>query len=371
MQDKQAPRFDWTLLLCPGPKRRFTPEEMRRGGSQAWPKAIDAYGLLHFVLLLLPCLVASRNKPLAIALGIVVAFALLAWTALTVARHLWRRPTRRRLNLISFGFSLVVTSPLGLDKYWLPAGVGPKDLQVPLLVIMTLFIMTISSWWFLVIYRVHQIDARLRELDEQERNLKLARRLATAQIQPHFLFNTLASVQHWVDTQDARAGSTLRSFTAYLRATLPMFERESLTLSEELQIVRSYLEVMKARLGERLQWTIEQDPLLDDLQLPPGLLLTLAENAIAHGIEPALGGGRVQLRARLGAESILLEVEDDGVGLSPEAQERVGLSNSRERLLQRFGPQARLSLLARAPGTLAQIALPLAALQTPPKQEEQ
>ncbi|RQO60381.1 hypothetical protein DBR47_08415 [Paucibacter sp. KBW04] len=371
MQDKQAPRFDWSLLLCPGPKRRFTPEEMRRGGNQPWPKAIDAYVALNIFLLLIPSAVSFRSLPPVVTVGAMVVEALIGWIALLVARHLWRKPTRLRLNLISFGFSLVLVSPLGLDKYWLPEGVTHKDLAFPLVGGLTLLIMTLSSWWFLVIYRVHQIDARLRELDEQERNLKLARRLATAQIQPHFLFNTLASVQHWVDTQDPRAGSTLRSFTAYLRATLPMFERESLTLSEELQIVRSYLEVMKARLGERLQWTIEQDPSLDALQLPPGLLLTLAENAIAHGIEPALGGGRVQLRACLAAESILLEVEDDGAGLSPEAQDRVGLSNSRERLLQRFGPQARLSLLARAPGTLAQIALPLAALQMPTKQEEQ
>lgn len=371
MQDEQAPRFDWTLLLCPGPKRRFTPEEMRRGGNQPWPKAIDGYALLNLALFLIPCMIDLRGQSVNLRLMVLMFGGLLGGLGLAIARDLWRKPTRRRLNTVSMVFAFGVTLPLGLDKYWLPAGVTHKDLAFPLVSLLTLFILTVSSWWFLVIYRVHQIEARLRELDEQERNLKLARRLATAQIQPHFLFNTLASVQHWVDTQDARAGSTLRSFTAYLRATLPMFERESLTLSEELQIVRSYLEVMKARLGERLQWSIEADPALDALQLPPGLLLTLAENAIAHGIEPALGGGRVQLRARLGAESILLEVEDDGVGLSPEAEERVGLSNSRERLQQRFGAQARLSLLARAPGTLAQIALSLAALQTPTKQEEQ
>ncbi|WP_426957656.1 sensor histidine kinase, partial [Bacillus velezensis] len=83
-------------------------------------------------------------------------------------------------------------------------------------------------------YRAEQIAARLRELDEQQAALRLSTRLAAAQIQPHFLFNTLASLQHWVDTGDARAAPLLRDFTAYLRATLPMFERELQPLADEI-----------------------------------------------------------------------------------------------------------------------------------------
>jgi LytS/YehU family sensor histidine kinase len=215
------------------------------------------------------------------------------------------------------------------------------------------------AWWFLTLYREQQIDGRLRELDQQEHALLLARRLATAQIQPHFLFNTLASVQHWVDTQDPRAGSTLRSFTAYLRATLPMFERESLSLQEELQIVRSYLEVMQARMGSRLQWQIDVLAGVDEsLLLPPGLLLTLVENAIGHGIEPALRGGSISITATRPAEGqVLIEVRDDGAGLSGDAQDGTGLKNSRERLRQLYGTRATLQLLPLSPGCVSRLAI--------------
>jgi sensor histidine kinase YesM len=233
------------------------------------------------------------------------------------------------------------------------------DRKALTLIIAAVVMAALMSWFFLVLIRSQQIEARLRELDEQERHLKLARRLATAQIQPHFLFNTLASLQHWVDTQDPRAAATLRSFTSYLRATLPMFERESLSLTEELQIVRSYLEVMQARLGARLQWRIDVCDGVADLLLPPGLLLTLVENAIGHGIEPALRGGSIAVTATRPAEGqVLIEVRDDGAGLSVDAEdakEGLGLRNSRERLQQLYGERASLSLMALSPGCLSRL----------------
>ncbi|MBB4842785.1 signal transduction histidine kinase [Paucibacter oligotrophus] len=359
MQDTPNPRFDWALLFYPGPKRRFTPEEMQRGGQQPWPKVIDAYVALNIVLLLIPALTTLRALSWRALLVVLIFGGLLGYIGLAIARHLWRRPTRKQLNIISVAYAFAVTLPLALDKYWLPAGVTHKDLAFPLVSLLTLFIMSISAWWFLVIYRVQQIEARLRELDEQDRNLKLARRLATAQIQPHFLFNTLASVQHWVDTQDTRAGSTLRSFTAYLRATLPMFERETLSLNEELGIVRSYLEVMQARMGARLRWSTEICEGVAELPLPPGLLLTLVENAIGHGIEPALRGGSIAIRvSRPNEAQVLLEVSDDGVGLtqgSETATNGLGLKNSDERLRQLYGGRARLTLLPQQPGCLARL----------------
>ena len=231
-----------------------------------------------------------------------------------------------------------------------------------MLMLLTAVVVTLTAWWFLTVFRVQQIEARLREVDMQEQGLKLARRLATAQIQPHFLFNTLASLQHWVDTQDARAGPTLRSFTQYLRATLPMFEREALSLAEELQIVRSYLAVMQARLGARLTWAVDVPPALDELQLPPGVLLTLVENAIAHGIEPALAGGHIRVSVQKIGTLLRLEVADDGVGLCDSPTDGVGLANTRARLQQQFAARASLSLTALQPGCLARIDIEEAAL---------
>lgn len=356
-KDPQKLKLDWSQWVWPGPRRIFSADEMARAGDQPWPDSIDHYVYGNVVVLL-----AINYNLLSRGLIIWILFAALgmSYGALWVAKALWRQPTRTRLNLYTLACVVLMLGTLLLLKFQ-PFGLGPNldrsEMKGVMIAFVAAVVLALTSWFFLVLIRVQQIESRLRELDERDQHLKLVRRLATAQIQPHFLFNTLASVQHWVDTQDPRAGSTLRSFTQYLRATLPMFERESLSLQEELQIVRSYLEVMQARMGARLQWQIEQAPEVDaSLPLPPGLLLTLVENAIGHGIEPALRGGRIEVHATRPAQGqVLIEVRDDGVGLSAQAEDGTGLANSRARLQQLYGERARLSLTALTPGCLSQL----------------
>jgi signal transduction histidine kinase len=356
-KDPQKLKLDWSQWVWPGPRRIFSVDEMARAGDQPWPDSIDHYVYGNVVVLL-----AINYNLLSRGLIVWVLFAALgmSYGGLWVAKSLWRQPTRTRLNLYTLGCVVLMLGTLMLLKFQ-PFGLGPKLDQAEMKGVMIAFVaavvLAMTSWFFLVLIRVQQIVARLRELEERDQHMKLVRRLATAQIQPHFLFNTLASVQHWVDTQDPRAGSTLRSFTQYLRATLPMFEHESLSLQEELQIVRSYLEVMQARMGARLQWQIELTPEVDaSLPLPPGLLLTLVENAVGHGIEPALRGGSIEVRASRPARGqVLIEVRDDGVGLSEQAEDGTGLANSRARLQQLYGERARLSLTALSPGCLSQL----------------
>jgi hypothetical protein len=277
---------------------------------------------------------------------------------------LWREPTRKRLFRLSMMAGLLYTA-FAFGLVWRMAP-GPERSWVFGTLSAGFWLGTIG-FWFVAIYRAHQIEARLRELDERDRAIDLARQLATAQIQPHFLFNSLASLQHWVDTRDERAAPMLASLTAYLRATLPLFERRSLTLGEELEAARRYLEVMQARLGERLRFSIEvAEPALLATALPPGVLLTLVENAVEHGVSPRLSGGTVQLRLRRAGALVAVEVADDGPGL-PEgpaepAPGHLGLANTRARLAQAFGERARL-VLANAPegGCIARIELPAAA----------
>ena len=353
--DKHA--LHWSQWLWPGPRRVFSAEELARAGAQPWRKSIDHYVLGNVIVLLA---INYRDMPRGQAPGLAAGSLLLTWAALWVARQLWTKPTRRRLNLYSLvAGGLIIPMALGLRQL-----VGREAAMTHLLVYAAIVLAACSAWWMLTLMRVQQIEARLTELDERERSLKLARRLAAAQIQPHFLFNTLASLQHWVDSADPRAGPTLRSFTRYLRGTLPMFERDSLSLDEELALVRSYLEVMQARLGDRLRWAIEVEPALNVPPLPPGVLLTLVENAIAHGIEPSLRGGSIQVHVHADETgALLLDVSDDGPGLCGEAQqpqgngvgEGVGLANTRERLAQLFGARASLQLLALQPGCLQRI----------------
>ncbi len=364
-KDPQKLKLDWSQWVWPGPRRIFSAEEMARAGEQPWPVSIEHYVYGNVVVLLA---INYNLMPRGLVLWTVLAALGMSFSGLWVAKSLWRQPTRTRLNLYTLGAVFAMLGSLLLLKFQ-PLGLGPDldrtEMRGVMLAFVAAVVLALTAWFFLVLIRVQQIESRLRELDEQAQHLKLARRLATAQIQPHFLFNTLASLQHWVDTQDPRAGSTLRSFTQYLRATLPMFERESLSLQEELHIVRSYLEVMQARMGARLQWQIEQSPEVDEaLPLPPGLLLTLVENAIGHGIEPALRGGRITVSASQSKPGqVLIEVRDNGAGLSAQAEDGTGLANSRARLQQLYGERARLSLLPLSPGCLSQLHIDLQGAQ--------
>lgn len=344
----KAPRIDWAQWFYPGPRRVFTPDEMARAGGQPWPAGIDHYVYGNVILLLA---VNIREMPRDIGALLWPAALASTWLVLAVAHALWRAPTRRRLNLACYLAAVAVSAVvLPMVRF------GWRDevlRNMPLL--LAVLTAVLSGWWVLTLYRVAQVEARLRELAEQDAALRLSTRLASAQIQPHFLFNTLASMQHWVDTGDARAAPLLRDFTAYLRATLPMFERELQPLSDEVEMVRRYLAIMQARLGARLGFSVDAP---GDLQaeLPPGVLLTLVENAIAHGIEPQLQGGHVAIAARRDGGRLVLTVRDDGPGLAPGWAEGVGLSNTRRRLHQ-AAPQAALTLADAHPGCIATLTL--------------
>jgi signal transduction histidine kinase len=237
----------------------------------------------------------------------------------------------------------------------------------------TLLAMMGLQWGVARVRREVQAREIKRLRDEQER-LRLAseRDQATAaatqarlsllqgQIQPHFLFNTLATLQHWVDNADARAPALLRAITAFLRGSTEALGREQVRLGDEAALVQHYLHIMQARLGQRLRYGIEIAPEAASVMLPPGLLLTLVENALEHGVEPSLSGAEVKVRAGCEAGRCWVEVQDDGAGLAPGAQDGVGLANSRARLVHAFGSSARLGLQAAAPhGCVARIELPL------------
>lgn len=175
-------------------------------------------------------------------------------------------------------------------------------------------------------------------------------RLLQVQIHPHFVFNTLATLQHWVDKADPRAGPLLRELTGFLRRSTEMLGRPQVTLAEEAQAAGHYLAIMQARMGDRLQASIELDPRCAQQNLPPGLLLTMVENAIEHGLEPQIGGGRLQLRSGSDDTGWWLRVDDDGVGLAPDASDHVGLANLRQRLQQHFGRRAHFNLSPRPEG---------------------
>ncbi len=188
-------------------------------------------------------------------------------------------------------------------------------------------------------------------------------RALQAQIEPHFLYNTLANVVSLIDSQPARARRMLERFIDYLRASLSASRAEHATLGGELDLAGAYLDVLGVRMEARLRWRFELDPALGALALPPMLLQPLVENAVMHGIEPKLDGGEIVVRARLDAGLLCIEVCDTGLGLRtvpPRPGGGVGLANLRERLRQLYGSGAQLQLIENpAGGVTARLLLPL------------
>jgi LytS/YehU family sensor histidine kinase len=199
------------------------------------------------------------------------------------------------------------------------------------------------------------------ERSEFERRALGARlRLVQAQVEPHFLFNTLANVRELVDTGSPRASVVLGSLIAYLRAAVPRLHQPAATMGQELELVRAYLEVMQMRMPDRLQFTLHADAEALMLSCPPTTLLTLVENAVRHGIDPSEEGGRIEVRVRVGEERCRAEVVDTGVGLRAAGKgPGTGLSNLQERLRLAFGGDARLQLLSLEPhGVRAELIFP-------------
>ena len=182
----------------------------------------------------------------------------------------------------------------------------------------------------------------------------------TAQIEPHFLLNTLANVQQLVESGSPRAVPVFRSLIAYLRAAMPQLHQKAATLGDEEGLVRAYLELMLMRMPDRLTYSITVDPALRPLAFPQMALLTLVENAIRHGIDPGCDGGRIEVGAqRAEGDALHLWVADTGVGMSSEAGTGSGLKNLQDRLHAFFGPGATFALSEQAPhGVRADIRVP-------------
>jgi len=206
------------------------------------------------------------------------------------------------------------------------------------------------------------LTAQLTQEAEQER---LARelsetqlRLLRAQIEPHFLFNTLGAVQQLAEQGAPRAAELTAHLIDFLRACMSDMRCEQVALATEFGLVDSYLRVMQIRMGDRLRYRVDLPETLAATQVPSMLVLTLAENAIKHGIEPSLHGGEIAVTAQDDDGTIRIRVRDSGVGMSDTPGAGTGLENVRHRLRLAYGEGACLLLSEAEPGLLAEIAIP-------------
>jgi sensor histidine kinase YesM len=207
---------------------------------------------------------------------------------------------------------------------------------------------------------LHQAEAERHLLSKQAIEAEL--KLMQAQVEPHFLFNTLASVQYLTETNPPEASRLLGHLIGYLRAALPQLRASSTTLGQEADLASAYLSILQMRIGSRLTFRIDVPQELRNHPFPPNLLISLVENAIKHGIEPAADGGMVGVEAHRSGDTIVVSVFDTGRGLAAggtTAGAGVGLANVRDRLAALYGSRGRFTLEPGEPrGARATLALP-------------
>jgi hypothetical protein len=200
---------------------------------------------------------------------------------------------------------------------------------------------------------------QVAETESLKRQVTEARMAAMqAQMEPHFLFNTLAGIEHLIETDPPRAATMQKSLIAFLRATMPTLREANAQaerdLGRELDVVQPYLELMRMRMEERLQFDLQVPQGLRSARFPPMMLQSLVENAIRHGLEPKAEGGSITVRAEVQNGQLIVLVEDTGVGFAPIAQGAsaggIGLSNIRQRLQMLYGGKAALQTSSPSTG---------------------
>jgi hypothetical protein len=193
-------------------------------------------------------------------------------------------------------------------------------------------------------------DAKLQRISSESQETEARLQSLQAQIEPHFLFNTLAHIArlHQVDARKGR--SMLRGLTGYMRSALPQMRESDCTLGRELALTRAYADVQQIRMGERLRVEVDVPDVLMQARVPAMTVLTLAENAVKHGLGPKREGGTLRIEAKLKGEMLEVAVCDDGVGLQLGAGTGHGLSNTRSRLEAAYGSRSALDIENRATG---------------------
>jgi sensor histidine kinase YesM len=208
------------------------------------------------------------------------------------------------------------------------------------------------------------------EAEQLKRQVVEARMAAMqAQVEPHFLFNTLASIDHLIETDPPRASTMQKNLIALLRASMPTMREANAQggvrdLGREMAVIRPYIEILKVRMEERLQPEIDVPEGLHSAEFPPMMIQSLVENAIKHGLEPKPEGGKLTVRAQIVHGKLAVTVADTGLGFgrAATAGTGVGLANIRERLRLLYGNKASLTVGPNEPsGTVVTVTVPYAA----------
>jgi signal transduction histidine kinase len=238
----------------------------------------------------------------------------------------------------------------------------PQQLTTSFIISLSISIVLAAIWR----RRIDELAAQMALAEERER-VEAAERAAAeanlralqAQIEPHFLFNTLANVVGLIHPQPDTAKLMLEKFIAYLRTTLASTRERQSSLGGEFELMANFLAILQIRMGERLRVELDLPADLAAVSIPPMLLQPLVENAIKHGLEPKIEGGSISLRAERSGSEIKLSVIDSGVGFSGGRSDGIGLKNVRERIEKLFGSRGSIVIEENQPaGTRVILTIP-------------
>ena len=296
--------------------------------------------------LMMTCLGVWFNYRRLAGNGLRIGLKLLGWTLLAALATLWTGARRHGVGLdeaVATNGPTVMAVCLGVAAL----------IAVPLALVGAL-----RNQQFETLTAKLALDA---ERDRAARELSESQlRLLRAQIEPHFLFNTLGAVQQLAEKGAPMAAGLTASLIDFLRASWAGMRSERATLRADFQIADAYLKVMQTRMGERLHYSLDLPEALAGVSVPGMMLLTLVENAVKHGIEPSLRGGAIAVSARRLDGALCIRVQDSGVGMKAVPGAGEGLANIRKRLQLGYGAAASLSVEgADEGGVLAEIVLPL------------
>src|SRR5690348_12650185 len=233
-----------------------------------------------------------------------------------------------------------------------------------ILIFIPLFILTVVAKFFIdrsrAAQRMAESERREAEYQRMGRQVTEAKLSALqAQVEPHFLYNTLASVQALTEVDPQRANAMTGHLIQYLRNALPKMRESVSTVGQEVELVRAYLNILQMRMGDRLAFDISVAPGLESAPFPPLMLPSLVENAIKHGLEPQREGGKVTITAEAVDGKVRVTVADTGRGFAETPGQGVGLSNIRERLAALYGDAGRFVIEANEPrGVRATLEVP-------------
>jgi two-component sensor histidine kinase len=314
------------------------------------------------------------ERPFGPALAYSLCIGLIVWAVIDLGRHLFPCAAETGWPAPAIGLLLVVG---GIVTGWVagcaiasflcttwglwdgpPPARGMADLRASVLI--TVVAGLAGTFYFYSLNKARYLERKMGEAQQHATEARL--KLLETQLEPHMLFNTLANLRALITADPPRAQQMLDHMIAYLRATLDASRATTHSLQTEFDRLRDYLALMSVRMGPRLAFTLDLPAGLATANVPALLLQPLVENAIQHGLEPQVEGGRIDVSAHRQGTLLVLRVVDTGAGLGPAARHGAGfgLHQVRQRLAALYGDGARLDLASAGTGTQATLTFPLA-----------